>query len=263
MRAILFSLSCLLFCGFTAQAQNQVSAESIIAQLNAGESINLENTTITGMLDFTAVDDQRPDRNSDYGGDDNVRSTVRQAIRFSNCRFEGRVLGYVHIDKRTGAPVSGGNNWTNNNRTFLRNADFQEAVAFENCTFEEEVNFKYTTFVSAATFEGSEFEEETGFKYTEFNRAASFIGVIFGDEATFKYTEFEDATSFAGALFEGDATFKYTEFNGDTDLSRVVFRDEAIFKYVDFPSNTNMDGTDWGPKADFKYAKLGNRDFRG
>ncbi|MEM8583469.1 MAG: pentapeptide repeat-containing protein [Bacteroidota bacterium] len=263
MRTSFLLLFYLTFCAFSLEAQNQVSAQSIIDQLDAGQSINLENTTITGILDFTAVADQRPDRNSDYGGEDNVRSTVRQAIRFVNCRFEGKVQGYVRIDRRTGNPVSGGNNWMNNNRTFLRNVDFEAAVAFQHCTFEEEVNFKYTDFRQAVTFEESEFEEEVGFKYTEFDRAVSFIGVVFGDEATFKYTEFDDAISFAGALFEGDAVFKYTEFNSDTDMSRAVFRDEAIFKYVDFPSNTTMDGTDWGPDPDFKYAKLGNRDFRG
>jgi len=273
MRFLLPLLLCILCVG-SLSAQSTISAAKLIDQINSGADIALTNTTITGDLDFTRINDREQENSGNWGNTESYRYHVRVGISFVNCTFEGEVLGYRNEDK--GKMNSNGP---------LHNADFHEDVLFRDCKFEEEVNFKYTEFHEDADFPGAEFDEGIGFKYTEFHEAADFSGMKADASANFKYTDFDEEVNMAGAKFGGGADFKYTKFPRGVDFSNVTFERDADFKYAEFPRGVNManttfrddadfkytkfsqpanfDGTDFGRNPDFKYTKLEGRDFKG
>lgn len=240
-----------LFC-FSLAAQNQVSANEIISQLNNGQDVSMSNVTITGDLDFRQLNDREAERGNGWGNQEAYRYHVRNRLSFVNCTFEGRVLAYVTEEERV----------TRNTKA-IHNTDFHAAVTFENCRFKEEANFKYTDFDEAISFVGSTFEEFAGFKYTQFQDMASFVGVKLQEKADFKYAEFPESVNFSSAEFGDEATFKYTKFGDAPDFSSAKFRREVSFKYTDFPRGTDFTGTDFGDDADFKYTTLGGKKFRG
>ncbi|WP_187271012.1 pentapeptide repeat-containing protein [Neolewinella aurantiaca] len=271
-----FVFSFLVFSCFSLclSAQSTISAEKIIAQLNAGTDVALTGVTITGDLDFTLLDDREETQKGGWGSQQQWKYHVRNSLSFVDCTFEGNVWAYRVEGK--------GSNWKSEP---VHIADFHEDVLFRNCKFEEDVNFKYTRFHEKADFPGADFEEAVGFKYTEFNEPADFSGIEVEGDADFKYTKFDRYVNIAAATFKEEADFKYTKFPRGVDLSDVVFEDDAVFKYAEFPQGVNLantrfrrdadfkytkfsspanfDGTDFGNDADFKYTSLDGRDFKG
>lgn len=245
----IFILAFLLFCAL-AQAQDRIDASDIIARLDAGENIELNNVTITGILDFNEVADS--DREDDNGWSDGKKflAHVRNKVSFVDCTFTGMVLGYR---SENGRP------WKS---SIVYNTDFHEAVTFRNCTFKRDVRFKYTRFYEGADFQESNFGGDINFKYTEFDERADFSGVEIDDEANFKYTEFPEGVSFAGASFEGDADFKYVKFRSGVSFANATFDGGANFKYTKFKDPSDFDGVKFGRRGDFKYTTLNGKKFR-
>lgn len=276
MRRILSLLTFTLF-SLTLSAQSSISANKIIAQLNDGADIALTGVTITGDLDFTRLNDREETQKGGRGNQQQWKYHVRNSLSFVDCTFEGDVWGFrIEGEEKSGK-------WTKNGPAHM--ADFHKDVLFKNCTFEEDVNFKYSGFLENADFPNAEFEEYAGFKYTKFNEDADFSGskfdgdanfkytdfdehanmsgTVFNDYADFKYTKFPRGADFSEADFQDDAVFKYTEFRGGVDMGSTSFRRDADFKYTKFSSPSNFKGTDFGSNSDFKYAQLDGREFKG
>lgn len=235
----------------TLFAQSQVSASKILADINAGKDINLQNVTITGDLDFINLDNRQEERGNGWSKQQTYLVEIETDVVFVNCVFEGKVLGYFSDNK----------DWGNSNK--LINVNFDQAATFKNCTFKEDAHFKYSRFGQGADFSGSQFKEEALFKYTEFDGLASYANATFDGEANFKYTEFDGLADFSSAIFGGDADFKYTEFDDALKMSNAVFKRDADFKYTEFPKGSELNNVDFGRRADFKYATLGGREYRG
>lgn len=273
MRRILSFFAVLLFT-VTLSAQSSISADKIIAQLNDGTDIALTGVTITGDLDFTRLNDREETQKGGRGSQQQFKYHVRNSLSFVDCTFEGDVWGFRIEEK---------NRWGNSGPAHM--ANFHEDVLFQNCKFEEDVNFKYSHFYEKADFPKAVFEEYAGFKYTKFEESADFHGMQVDGDANFKYTKFDEYVNMTGATFKDYADFKYTKFPRGVDLSEVVFEDDAVFKYAQFPRGVNMantrfrrdadfkytkfsdpsnfDGTDFGSNPDFKYTKLEGRNFKG
>ena len=111
---------------FQANAQTQVKASDIMAAMKKGETIKYSNVTVTGVLDFTYMDEKAPDlprrrRWWNSMGDNTVNEVIESKITFENVTFEENVIAYFH-DERS---------------EYTFTADFEEDVIFKNCKFEK------------------------------------------------------------------------------------------------------------------------------
>ena len=216
------SLALLCLISFAAWSQTKVSATDIMADMKSGKDITYENVTVTGVLDFTYMDEKAEDlpvrrrwwRN---GGNNVINEVIESRISFVNVTFEDDVLAYYHDDR--------------SEYTFT--ADFENDVVFKNCQFKRDAMFKYSQFERDASFEASVFSRETTFKYAEFEEKAMFVQTTFEEDAIFKYTKFRDGVSFEQARFERSLDMKYTKVRGDFDVKGLYVRWDIDTKYTD------------------------------
>jgi Pentapeptide repeats (9 copies) len=258
MKNLLFFMLIAFGSASLGQAQSVVSASEVIAKINRNESVSYQNATINGDLDLTELANKRRNALSNWGGKETYLSMVTVPISFKNCTFSGNVIAYK------------GSNGNKNDETSLLSignvnivstADFKESVTFENCTFNKNAAFKYTTFGQSAVFVNTNFRNIALFKYAHFNESADFGGSSFGEYADFKYAKFSSVSGFQKVQFNGPADFKYTNFNEKTDFGQARFIHSANFKYTNLPAETRFDETEFKGLADFKYTKLGGKRF--
>ena len=231
-------------------AQRTVDAKEILDKINQHQAISYENTIITGNLDLTELANKKRVSDNRWVDGEAYESTVETPVTFRNCTFKGTFLAYKNLE-----PVRLKGNGV------LCVTHFQEAVTFENCTFERESEFKYSDFKQRALFTGSSFRKEANFKYAKFRAAVDFSDVRFGALANFKYTAFKEDIAFRKARFEEYADFKYTKFDEGVNFQNSRFDGMADFKYTHLPRNSSFEDTVFTGPADFKYATLDGRKF--
>ena len=224
IRSILSLVLVLAFFSVDALGQSgkTVKASDIMADMKKGKEITYKDVTITGVLDFTYMDEKMPDlprrrRWWTDGGDNTVNEVIESKISFENVAFEEDVIAYFHEDR--------------SGYTFT--ADFESDVMFKNCHFKRDAMFKYSEFERDANFEGSSFEDESTFKYAQFEEKANFQSTVFDEDAVFKYTKFKDGANFTSARFERSLDMKYTKVRGDFDVKDLYVRWDLDTKYTD------------------------------
>ena len=222
LRVFFSAIALTIFCTINGFAQNTVKASTIMEDIKNGKNISYEGVTITGVLDFTYMDEKLPDlpRRRKWwrdGGNNTVNEVIENRISFVNCVFEGDVLAYYHDDRTE----------------YTFTADFENNVIFKNCEFRRDAMFKYSDFERDANFEGTKFEDETTFKYAKFEEKVSFAGTTFEEDAIFKYTKFRDGVSFNKARFERSVDMKYTKVRGDFDIKDLYVRWDINTKYTE------------------------------
>lgn len=217
----LMLLLCAMVFTTSLKAQNTVKATDIMEAIKNGEEVSYQNVVVTGVLDFTFMDekmDELPSRSRWWrNGDNEVEEYIESKISFKNVVFEEDVLAYYH-DKRSG---------------YTFTADFEKSVTFENCDFKRNAMFKYSTFEEGASFAGTKFNDENTFKYAQFEEMADFSNAYFDDDAIFKYSKFRDGVSFNGAQFDRSVDMKYTQVRGDFDVKDMDVRWDIITKYAE------------------------------
>ena len=217
----LMLLLCAMVFTTSLKAQNTVKATDIMEAIKNGEEVSYQNIVVTGVLDFTFMDekmDELPSRSRWWrNGDNEVEEYIESKISFKNVVFEEDVLAYYH-DKRSG---------------YTFTADFEKSVTFENCDFKRNAMFKYSTFEEGANFAGTKFNDENTFKYAQFEEMADFSNAYFDDDAIFKYSKFRDGVSFNGAQFDRSVDMKYTQVRGDFDVKDMDVRWDIITKYAE------------------------------
>lgn len=217
----LMLLLCAMVFTTSLTAQTKVKASDIMEAMKKGEDVSYENVTVSGILDFTYMDEKLDDlpRRSRWwrNGDNEVEEYIESKVTFKNVVFEDDVLAYYH-DKRS---------------KYTFTADFEKQVIFENCDFKRNAMFKYSTFEDGASFAGSSFNDENTFKYAEFEGIADFSDTYFDDDAIFKYTEFKEGASFKAAKFDRSLDMKYTKVRGDFDLKGMDVRWDIETKYAE------------------------------
>jgi len=219
---VLISCAFLILLSVSAFAQTKVKASDIMEALKRGGDIAYKDVTVTGVLDFTFMDEKAPDLPTRRrwwrdGGDNTVNETITSNISFVNVTFEDDVLAYFHDDR--------------SEYTFT--ADFERDVTFENCKFNRNAMFKYSVFERSAIFTGSSFNEETTFKYAEFEDLANFSKTFFDEDAIFKYSKFRDGANFNAAKFDRSLDMKYTKVRGDLDIKGLDVRWDIDTKYAE------------------------------
>lgn len=247
-------LTLLLAIPFLGIAQEkEISAESILQQIEEGKPVIIENAIITETLDFTELSNKRMiNKNSDYR---EFKSEVSVPLTFVNCTFKGDLIAYKNLDKN-GKSTKLGNvsiNWNGDSETHT--ADFMEAVRFENCRFEGGTEFKYSLFAEAVNFEGTTFMQEANFKYATFKELAGFGNCSYASYANFKYTTFEQETDFYQNRFKSYADFKYAKFADRVTFKKTTFDAYSDFKYTKFEKEGNFIDVAFHGTADFKYTE--------
>ncbi|MDB5242966.1 MAG: hypothetical protein JWP57_3591 [Spirosoma sp.] len=254
MKTLVTSLLLTFIAVVPTLAQKTINASDIINRINRNESISYQNVTITGDLDLTSLANRREVREGSWtGNSEQFLSVVNVPLSFRNCVFTGNVLAYRNEQQEERRLLKTDNK--------VYNTDFTETVTLENCTFEKDAAFKYSTFRQRAIFTGNTFQKDAVFKYTKFGSAADFSKSTFQAYADFKYTHFNESSAFDNVTFERYADFKYTKFDERTDFGQARFSNIADFKYTHFPRGTRFDNVRFDGSTDFKYTTLDGRKF--
>jgi len=247
----LITLSLLLISSITL-AQKTVEASEIMKDIKAGKSISIKNATISGVLDFTYMDEAieklpKRKKSSWWNGnsDNTVKKLIDVKISFINCVFRNDVLAYIP-DEDSGY-------------TFI--ADFEDIAIFKDCKFERKSMFKYSRFERDADFSGSSFDEDSTFKYSKFDQDISFANTTFDEVATFKYAKFRKKVSFSNSIFKDSATFKYTQFNNGVSFQNTNFEEDLNIKYMKVTGDFNISNMKVAYDIDSKYTKINGRSF--
>jgi len=133
----------------------------------------------------------------------------------------------------------------------LRNIVFSEPIAFDKCTFEDNVVFS-APWAQPDTVT-VEFEKDIIFNSSVFKGQARFRSAVFHDIAGFDGCTFEGVVNFKNAWFKGDAKFRTAIFHGYCLLGNAVFESSARFTNTHFAKG-----------ADFSSVRfVGNSDFSG
>ena len=252
--ALLTFLLIIIVAGGVA-AQTNVAAAEVIAQINRGQAVTYKNVEITGDLDLTQLNNKTLKEQSAGMHPNKVFvSTVTAPLQFTNCTFTGKVLAFFNPDQYK-------INLNNNGNSAVYNTNFDKEVRFQNCTFQQGANFKYSEFTEGVSFAGSQFKDEAFFKYTKFAQAPDFGKVQFTDGVVFKYVHFPAGTNFSQAVFTDDADFKYAKFPGKSNLERAQFNGFANFKHAEFSDDVKVQGLAFNGGKDFKYTRMGGQKF--
>ncbi len=222
LKTTMLSFFLMAFFALSVSAQQTVPASEIMDALKKGEAISYSNVTVTGILDFTFMEEKVGDlprrrRWWKDGGDNTVNEDIESSISFTNVTFQDHVIAYYHNDRTE----------------YTFTADFEKGVKFENCNFKRDAMFKYSVFERGATFTGSQFNGDNTFKYAEFEEEADFSNTFFDDNAIFKYTKFRDGASFNAAKFDRSLDMKYTNVRGDFDTKNMEVRWDMDTKYTE------------------------------
>jgi len=104
---------------------------------------------------------------------------------------------------------------------------FKKGLTFEKCTFNKELNFKNQTFEkgSKVRIQNSKKIANVNFENTTFKDLADFYGSNFYTVNFFK-TTFEDISVFTEAVFHESVDFKYTTFEELVLFRKTIFKQE-------------------------------------
>lgn len=201
---LLFSL---LYFALTAGAMENVPAEKIIQKINNGQNVNYKDALITGVLDFTKLENMEC-KNS--GSNKQCKSYIGVSVSFTACEFDEKVVG---------------SDWDKDTKTSYH-AIFHKAVSFTNCTFKDETDFQHTHFSNSIEFNNCVFEREADFQHTGFKAQVSFIATVFEGETDFQHTNFPMGVDFSNCKFNDDVDMEHTRFSGTVNFDNTEFNDK-------------------------------------
>ncbi len=162
--------------GIFAQAKT-INSDEIINQIKSGKAVSIENVIVVGDLDLTNPPDQVND--AVYPEKDKTAKVfsgiINQSISFKNVKFTGNVNFFR----------------SESDAKEIREyrVQFKDAVVFENCTFEKNVNFELTNFDNGVSFAGSVFKKQPFFVRIGLEKSADFSGTVFEQNAIFQFTQ--------------------------------------------------------------------------
>ena len=203
LRTAVLSFFLTAFGAFAASAQQTVSASDIMDAIKKGEDVNYSNVTVTGILDFTFMEEKEGDlpRRRRWwrdGGDNTVNEEIESKVTFNNVTFQDDVIAYFHNDRTED--------------TFT--ADFEQAVKFENCNFKRDVMFKYSVFEEEQSLVALSLMARVLSNMLNSKKKPIFLNHSLV-MTQFSYPKFRDGASFNAAKFDRSLDMKYTKVRGD------------------------------------------------
>ena len=223
-------------------SQSSVNAGDIIEKINNGVEVHYENITISGKLDFTAVEDVMEEKGKPWSGFPRLYIChVRIPVKFYNCLFKDDVAGHIHDGKEE-----------------MYKTVFYDEVVFDSCQFKGEFSFRHSDFKKRVCFKNTVFDGSAVFRHVNFDESAVFTGSSFNDDMDFRHTDFNGDAYFEESLFERDADFRHTGFWGKIEFDKAVFKRTADFGHTDFPKGPDFSEGSFFRRADFKHANFKN-----
>jgi hypothetical protein len=218
-----------------------VSAESIIAAIDRGDSIVIDSCKIFDALIGRGT--TAPD--TIWGSIEIHNSTFSDSVFFEYCYFMKPISFYK-------AKFLGGASFWQSTFDTTAFADFYLT------TFGGEADFSQADFLGGASFWGATFDT-TAF--------ADFCLTIFGGEAHFSEAKFRGGASFWGATFDTTAfaRFLLTTFGGKANFMEADFHGGASFRRATFDTTAFADFyfTTFGGEVDFEEVDFhGGASFR-
>ncbi|HAS39796.1 MAG TPA: hypothetical protein DCS93_04925 [Microscillaceae bacterium] len=134
---------------------------------------------------------------------------------------------FVITEKKVNFPINRVAPWD-----FKPKYAFNQAVVFQNRTFDSVLYCRGFRFVKPANLSGSIFQDTTFFSHNIFEQSVNFSGVHFGDSTVFNYNVFNDKANFSQALFSKAFLLYDMEFKGSVSFSGVRFAKGAYFAGV-------------------------------
>lgn len=251
----IIALFTLLLVPIISFAQKTIKASDIMKDIKSGKAVTIKDATITGVLDFTYMDDAleklpRTKKNSWFnwnsGNSTNqIEKSIDIKISFTNCTFKDDVLAYIPDE--------------NSGYTFI--ANFEDEAIFKNCNFEHKAMFKYSKFEKDANFSGTTFKNDNTFKYAKFDKDIDFSNTLFKETATFKYAKFNRNVRFSNAIFKDSASFKYAQFYNGVSFKNTIFEEDLNIKYMKVSGDFNITNMDVAYEIDSKYTEINGKSF--
>lgn len=234
----------------SAKVANQTKNMSIIDQLKEGKDIYLRDQVIDESIDLSSI------LTSVKVNAASSQIRITSNLFFEGCTFKKPLVAYG------------------------RSKDFDEvttqflgSVAFINCKFESEVNFKYATFHGHANFGDTTFKERANFQDVTLLQRCSFRGAFWQEEAHFQNARFYHKANFMetkanghclfqAAYFRDEVNFSTSEFAKYVDFSLVKFDHNASFNYVKWKDRSAFNNATFMMDASFVKPEFGDASFK-
>jgi uncharacterized protein YjbI with pentapeptide repeats len=210
-----------------------VSADSIIAAIDRGDSVIIDSCKIFGPL-IKEGTWRRPDTiksviKTEY-------STIYDSVSFKCCYFNEDVM----FEPDTFHGYAGFMYTTFSEYTSFTSATFSGDADFDDATFDGEAFFSEATIGGHGDFRGVIFEDFAGFWRATICGDAYFSGATFARDAYFDEINFEGEPYFNVANFDSDACFREATFGGDANFKGATFKNDAYFYMATFDSNASF-----------------------
>ncbi|MCW3125646.1 MAG: pentapeptide repeat-containing protein [Bacteroidetes bacterium] len=249
-RLIICFAFCFSFYSCSSIGDQKVSSEKLRAHLSLGEDVSYKGYTITG--DFDLIDTGHAVAVSPVISDVYIRS----AIVFRNCTFKGKLMA----SRRTGAQ-----GYT---------ATFGRTIFFEDCVFDDEVNFEGATVNGICNFLKCTFKKGGLFNRATFNGMASFTNCAFMEDAGFQQCSFAGnsyfneshfyrAGFFQNSYFYREFTFNMVNCDGYMDFSLASFYSIANCNYAHFKKNAVFNDASFRGKTQFVGSEFVRAEYEG
>lgn len=151
---------------------------------------------------------------------------------------------------------------------------FYGSVAFINCKFKEEADFRSAVFHGAVDFSNSTFAKGSNFQDIICMQRATFNGAFWQGEAKFQQAKFYHAASFMdarasghvmcqGAAFYAESNFSLTHFADYVDFSLVSFYGDYLGNYAKWTGRTTFSNCTWHEDASIVDGAFGSLSLKG
>jgi len=212
----------------------EISSQDIIKLLKSGKTINIKGKTITGDLDFTAVQNKHQIAPQAY------LSEIVGSIYFDNCVFEGNILGF-----RKG-PTS----------NYM--CTFKSDLIFTNCRIKGIVDLQHARFKGYFTFSQNQVEgnflasnaimsDHIIFNETHFEQDFSVSNSQFLQRSNFMTMHIEGKTYLQGSAFHGQSLWSNTTFAQYVDFTKVIAHSSFFLDHCEFLDQLYISGSYfWG-----------------
>ncbi|WP_255065740.1 hypothetical protein [Lacihabitans sp. LS3-19] len=225
---ILVVLGSVNFC----RSEQTIKAESIIKSIAKKKPIFLENVTIEGDLDFTKL-------NANPESKIQSRVKISSPVYFQNCRFKGKIIGFVERDE------------------MLVLSYFETNLSFFNCTFYSDILLNGAIVGTSLALAESKLHGElhlenalighdANFSENIFGRKVFFQNTIFRKNAYFNKSIFNEIGYFQSCKWKGEAVFREVEFRENVDFSLQKSFSPMSFNFSHFKKAVFFEGSKFG-----------------
>lgn len=214
------------------------------SRIAKGKDVLVENQEITEALDFCSLAPVY------VLGSGVQRVQINSSVTFRKCRFRAKVSASLREPGKPMTAAGFAKNLTFEECTFDEEVDFracsvQDLANFAKCTFAKKANFEECDFANYAIFTGSHFQQDVRFQNSFFRKRGDFLHVEFGGSVNFQ-----------GAVFTLDAQFGNVKSYKSADFTLVQFNGHAFFNYAELHGRTQFDDCWFKGRSEFMQSKL-------